>query len=258
MPSEGAVPGLRRLLPDRIILTFHGLGTPGPEVSEAERPYWLDRSDLAAAIGVAAVTPGVEFTFDDGNRSDLDVALPLLVEAGATATFFVLAGRLGEKRSLRSPDLATLARAGMTVGSHGEQHLDWTQASDATLRRELHDARSRIEDAAGVAVRTLSVPFGRFDARVLRLAAEAGYARVHTSSGGLAGNSDWLVPRNTVRQGKSTKHLTDRLRGWQARVDSALRNPLRAWKHGAPSRVTRTLSTSPADRGPEAAAASRG
>lgn len=240
MPSEDAEPDrrplLRRFLPDRIVLTFHGLGTPGRPVDATERPYWLSRSAFEAAIARSTAIPGTEITFDDGNLSDVEIALPVLAEARMSATFFVLAGRLGEAGSLRGPDLATLAKHGMTIGSHGEDHVDWTRASDVIMRRELHDARARIEDSAGTAVRTLSCPFGRFDARVLALAAEAGYASVHTSSGGLAGTEDWLVPRNTLREGVTADQVTRRLRGWPARLDSALRNPLRAWKHGATKR----------------------
>ena len=249
MPSDDAPPRRRGLLPRRIVLTFHGLGEPGPDIDAAERPYWLDPASFAATLARANGMQGVEITFDDGYRSDVEIALPMLAAAGLTATFFVLAGRLGQPGALGGRDLATLARHGMSIGSHGQDHVDWTRAPAAAMRRELYDARARIEDAAGIAVRTLSVPFGAFDSRILALAAEAGYAAVHTSSGGLAGAGDWLVPRNTIRRGIDPGRLLDRLAAWPARLDSALRNPLRAWKHGASGRV----STSPEGRDRRAA-----
>ena len=43
--------------------------------------------------------PGVRISFDDGNASDIELALPRLEERGLRATFFVLAGRLDEPGS---------------------------------------------------------------------------------------------------------------------------------------------------------------
>ncbi len=161
----------------------------------------------------------------------------MLAEAGLKATFFVLAGRLGKVGALNAADLATLLAQGMKIASHGEAHIDFTQASDIALRRELIDARARIEDLAGTKVDALSVPFGRFDARVLKLAAQAGYSSVHTSSGGFAGRGAWLVPRNTIRLDRTPEALLRRLGRWGARVESRMRNSFRDLRHGVPSSV---------------------
>ncbi|WP_083463256.1 polysaccharide deacetylase family protein [Prosthecomicrobium hirschii] len=248
-PMPDAGPPGRFWLPTRKILTFHGLGMPGPHVDAAERPYWVDEPAFAAAIERAAADPDVEITFDDGNLSDLSVALPRLLEAGLTARFFVLAGRIGRPGYLAASDLAALHRAGMTIGSHGADHVDWRRATDAALRRELHDARRAIEDALGTAVTEASIPFGAFDARVLGALAGAGYRRVYSSSGGLAGAGAWLVPRNTVRADRPAAAVLDRLAGWRARTASAIRNPLRAWKHGLPPWAPPPINRGTAGRG---------
>ena len=66
----------------------------------------------------------IEITFDDGNASDVEVALPALRERGLAATFFVCAGRIGEPGYLDADQLRELADAGMSVGSHGWDHVD--------------------------------------------------------------------------------------------------------------------------------------
>lgn len=248
-PMPDAGPPGRGWLPTRKILTFHGLGMPGSPIDATERPYWIDEPAFAAAIERVAVDPDVEITFDDGNLSDLSIALPRLLEAGLTARFFVLAGRIGRPGYLAAADLAALHRAGMTIGSHGADHVDWRRVSDAELHRELHDARHAIEDALGAAVAEASIPFGAFDARVLGALAAAGYRHVYSSSGGLAGAGAWLVPRNTVRADRPADAVLGRLAGWRPRVAAALRNPLRAWKHGLPPWAPPPLSRGTADRG---------
>ncbi|MBN8945418.1 MAG: polysaccharide deacetylase family protein [Rhizobiales bacterium] len=221
-----------RIVPDRIVLTFHGLGRPATSIDPAERPYWVEPGVFSDVLARARAEPRIEITFDDGNASDMSLAFPLLATSGLSATFFVLAGRLDQPGSLSRRDLAELAGHGMVIGNHGEHHVDWTKASDAVMRRELHDARARIEDAAGRAVDSLSVPFGAFDRRVLRLIAEAGYRRVHTSSGGLAGRAAWLVPRTSLRSDLPAGAMIDGLGRWPRQLEAAIRNPLREWKYG--------------------------
>ena len=223
-----------RLLPKRMVLTFHGVGNPQRQIDAAEQRYWLDERTFAQAIADAATVKGIEITFDDGNASDVAIALPQLKKTGLTATFYVLAGRLDAQGSLGRNDLALLIAEGMTIGSHGADHVDWTRSSDEVMQRELYDARRQIEDAAGAKIDKLSVPFGAFDARTLRLAAAAGYTSVSTSSGGLAGAGAWLIPRNTVRTDLSAQTLIRRLNHRRAQVESALRNPLREWKFSSP------------------------
>jgi len=223
-------PLLSRLWPGRLVVTFHGIGTPARTLDAGEAPYWVEAPVLAAAIDLAA-NGRLEITFDDGNDSDARIALPMLQRAGVTATFFVLAGRLDKPGSLSRTQLQELARAGMAIGSHGHDHVDWTRADDTVLRRELWDSRAAIEDCLGAPVDSVSVPFGAFDARVLRLVAQAGYRHVHTSSGTLAPRQGWLVPRHTIRQDTRLAQAVEAWTSWRARLVSALRNELRGHKY---------------------------
>jgi hypothetical protein len=73
-------------------------------VPEDVRPYWCPRAlwpAMADAIaGVAAREKvRIEVTFDDGNLSDAEEALPVLLERQVTATFDICAGRIGEPHS---------------------------------------------------------------------------------------------------------------------------------------------------------------
>jgi peptidoglycan/xylan/chitin deacetylase (PgdA/CDA1 family) len=220
-----------RLLPRQLIVTFHGLGEPERKVDEDEAPYWLAPDVLARTIELAA-RRSFEITFDDGNLSDHAIALPMLADAGLPATFFVLAGRLGQPGSLGGAEIRQMATAGMTIGSHGHDHVPWTRADDSQMRRELQDARAKIEDSLGVPVDTISAPFGDCDARVLRLIAEAGYRHLFTSSNTLCARSAWLQPRHTIQQGTDVERDIPRWLSWQTRITSGLRNELRGRRLG--------------------------
>jgi peptidoglycan/xylan/chitin deacetylase (PgdA/CDA1 family) len=197
-----SVSGFEETLKRRLVLNFHGIGAPHPWVGPDERPYWCEESVFCSILDDV---PGVcrdrrlpiEITFDDGNASDVEVALRALRERGLAATFFVCAGRLGEPGYLDADQLRELADAGMSVGSHGWDHVDWRRVPDgATLDREVIGARDRIGQVLGRSVHAVAIPFGSYDRRVWRKARRA-FSIVCTSDGGLAPASGCVVPRET-------------------------------------------------------------
>ena len=183
-------------------LTFHGLGEPGASVDAQEKRYWLAAGAFERILDHVAGRPDVRLTFDDGNLSDLTVALPALLARKMKAAFFVLAGRLGEPASLSAHDVRVLKESGMTIGLHGMAHRAWRELDARQLTVELVDARKRLEDAVGGAVDWAGCPFGAYSRRVLARLRGEGFARVYTSDRGPAHENDWLQPRNTM-------HATD-------------------------------------------------
>ncbi|OLT21977.1 hypothetical protein BJF81_14125 [Ornithinimicrobium sp. CNJ-824] len=195
----------------RVILNFHGIGDPPASVPAAEVPYWcpLDQWLPLVEVVAEAVHEGrpVEVTFDDGNVSDVQHALPALLKYGLTATFHACAGRIGRRDYLDEPMMRHLHEAGMQVGSHGWDHVDLRPLTDADLVRETRDSQHRIEDACGWPVRDFAVPLGSYDRRVLRHLRD--YATVYTSDATTGARGARLVPRWSYVQGWSTRLVHD-------------------------------------------------
>jgi peptidoglycan/xylan/chitin deacetylase (PgdA/CDA1 family) len=130
----------------------------------------------------AVLEPGdVLLTFDDGDRSDYDVVLPILVEKGWRALFFVTPGFVGRPGQTGWAQWREMLAQGMALGAHGLSHRFLTAMTRETARRELVESRKRIEAETGFEVRSFSFPGGRFNRQVLEEAAEAGYEKVFTS-----------------------------------------------------------------------------
>jgi peptidoglycan/xylan/chitin deacetylase (PgdA/CDA1 family) len=184
-----------------LILTFHGIGAPPADAGESERSVWVSPELFEATLDEAARRRDVVITFDDGNRSDVEVALPALRRRGTTATFFVLAGRLDQPGFLTSAEVRELADSGMTVGSHGLEHRSWRSLGDEELVSQLERARSLLERVVACPVTEASCPFGEYDRRVLRHLRRLGHERVYTSDGGRTRARGWLLARNTVTSG---------------------------------------------------------
>ena len=181
-----------------INLTFHGIGEPCRPLERGEHQLWLDPDQFEMVLDSVVGRTDCRLTFDDGNASDVKHALPHLRRRNLTATFFVVAGRLGERGFLDESDVRALIDAGMDVGSHGMRHRPWRELDDTELAEELDDARRVLERVIGRPVTEAACPFGSYDRRVLRSLREHGYSRAYTSDSGTTHPSDWIQSRNTV------------------------------------------------------------
>ncbi len=181
-----------------VVLAVHGIGRPARQLDPGEDERWLTVEQFDDVLDVAE-RDDVHLTFDDGNESDVEIALPRLLDRGLTAEFFPLAGRLGQRGYLDREGLRELVRAGMEIGSHGWEPRDWRRLDDRHARRELTDAPKLLGDLCGQPVRRYSLPFGAYDKRVLERLRQAGATRVYTSDGGAAERDGWLQARTELR-----------------------------------------------------------
>lgn len=177
---------------------MHGIGRPARQLEPGENERWVTVEQFDRILDAIEERADVHLTFDDGNESDVEIALPRLVERGLTAEFFPLAGRLGQRGYLDRDALRDLARAGMEIGSHGWEPRDWRRLDDRHARRELTDAPKLLGDLCGRPVQRYSLPFGAYDRRVLARLRQAGATRVYTSDGGETSRDGWLQPRTEL------------------------------------------------------------
>jgi peptidoglycan/xylan/chitin deacetylase (PgdA/CDA1 family) len=182
----------------RLNLHFHGVGEPRRSLDGDEERFWITADALDEILDAVVGRDDVWLSFDDSNESDTSLALPALAERGLGATFFVVAGRIGQPGFVDRAGLRRLAAAGMGIGCHGMRHRPWRGLDAAALREELVDARRLIEEASDQPVRAAACPFGSYDRRVLRALRLAGYERVYTSDDGLADPDEWLQPRAAI------------------------------------------------------------
>ncbi|BCJ49713.1 glycosyl transferase [Actinoplanes sp. NBRC 14428] len=179
---------------------FHGVGTPGRELEPGEDHYWVSVERFHAVLDEVATWPSVRLSFDDGNASDVELALPALLERGLTAEFFLLAGRLDQPGSVSTEGVRELRRGGMQVGSHGMRHRSWRGLSEADSDEEFVAARQVLAEASGAPVTTAACPLGRYDRQVITRLRRHGYTRVYTSDRRPARPDAWLQPRYSVRE----------------------------------------------------------
>jgi peptidoglycan/xylan/chitin deacetylase (PgdA/CDA1 family) len=215
-------------------LTFHGIGKPERPLGPGEEEVWLEPDAFEAVLdSIVGRNDEIHITFDDGNASDLEHALPALRRRDLSATFFVVAGSLGQPGMLDADGIRVLAAAGMAIGCHGMHHRPWRGLAERALIEELVDAKALLEEIVERQVTTAACPFGAYDRRVLRSLERARYRRVYTSDGGTTRPEDWIQARTTVRPGNSS--------GLVERVLSLDRSPYRVIRQRGRLAVRRWL-----------------
>jgi peptidoglycan/xylan/chitin deacetylase (PgdA/CDA1 family) len=124
-------------------------------------------------------------TFDDGNYSDYSSAFPILKSNNFVATFFVTVGRIGRHDYLDWGHLREMIDGGMSIQSHGLNHLFLSDLSKDNLRKELTESKRILEDRLSLPVHFISLPGGFYSRQVLKATQVAGYKGVATSGPGL-------------------------------------------------------------------------
>ncbi len=133
----------------------------------------MSRTEPEGHSVVALRPPGTTtvLSYDDGPTPGVtDRLLPVLAEAGATATFFVLVTRVRASLGLLREVLA----AGHEIGLHGRDHLRLTSLPGDAHGARFREAKAELEDVAGVPVRWSRPPYGAQDVASWRAAREAG------------------------------------------------------------------------------------
>ncbi|MGC4024853.1 MAG: polysaccharide deacetylase family protein [Mesorhizobium sp.] len=206
------------------IINFHGIGEPQRELEPGEEPYWISVERfryMLDRIVAHADHSQIAITFDDGNLSDLAIGAVELEKRKLKARFFVLTGRIGQVGSLSENNIRALLSADMGIGSHGIWHRDWSSLPLSELNQELTESKRVLEAICGSAINHAAIPFGRYNARVMKAARAAEYERVYSSDGGSADPKNYLQARSSVRSDTSDAAFEAMLSGrlpWAKRL----------------------------------------
>jgi hypothetical protein len=121
-------------------------------------------------------------TFDDGHISQYESAIPILSRFGVFSMFFPVVGWLESRSCMSWQQIRTIYGLGHMIGSHTLSHPTLTHCSDSALKREIRESKDLLENRLGAPVRSIAIPHGKYDKRVLQECEAAGYDRVYTSA----------------------------------------------------------------------------
>ncbi|HKQ65565.1 MAG TPA: polysaccharide deacetylase family protein [Methylomirabilota bacterium] len=129
----------------------------------------------------------VLLTFDDGYKSFVQYARPILKDYGYGATLFVYSDFLGGGSALSWQDLRTLTEQGFDVQAHSKSHANLRRAegeSEAAyakrIEAELAFPNTLYTKHLGRPFTVLAYPFGEMDDELLPYVAKFGYSAAFT------------------------------------------------------------------------------
>lgn len=193
--------GNRSGRPRSTVLAYHAVGDcdPRDDVHNlfvppnlfARHMEALARSRLVVGLDEALSgeaprgRPVVAITFDDGYRSVLEHAVPVLERHGFPATMFVPTAYIGDANRWDEPgacaldimDADELLRAesrGLSIESHGHAHLDLSSADEAEAASDIAASLTSLRALLGRDARYLAFPFSHGSAGAQQAAASAG------------------------------------------------------------------------------------
>ena len=140
---------------DVMVLLGYGTGTA-----------WFD---LVQLIQFPPRPAAVTFMFDDGNKSTVTQAKPILAKYGFVGSAAIVKNYVNGAGLLTAQDLRNLQNAGWDIASHGVNHDDMTKLSNAAAKADLINSKSYLQ-SLGLTVDTYAWPFGAHDQRVIGLA----------------------------------------------------------------------------------------
>lgn len=220
----------RRAVP---ILMYHVIADP-PESAPFPDLY-VSRADLRAQVrwlaraGYEAVTLGrvldawsgratlpprpIVLSFDDGYRSHVTAALPILAARRWPGVLNLDLSNLGPTWGVGASGVRRLSSAGWEIDAHSLSHADLRSLSGSALTREVSGSRREISRRFGVLPRFFCYPAGRYDAEAIAAVKAAGYEGATTTEHGLASphGSPFTLARVRVSRGDGADGLARKL-----------------------------------------------
>lgn len=221
------------------ILCYHSVGQSVMGVNDVPPRLFRCQLEWALAAGYRFVpaseiarTGGgpkdLAITFDDGFRTVMTEAAPILKDLGAPWTVFVVSewsdGRepWSTREVLGWRELERLAADGAEIGSHSATHPDFGQLDPDRAREELEGSRDMIRDRLGFAPKTFAIPLGQsanWTPAASDAAREAGYELVYAQAEET--RAAGTIPRTFVTRfdnthvfGAALKGVFDRWEEW--------------------------------------------
>jgi peptidoglycan/xylan/chitin deacetylase (PgdA/CDA1 family) len=151
----------------------------------------------------------VILTFDDGWRGAFETALPLLMEFGFKATFFITQDFVGRKGFCDQRLILDAAGAGMEVGVHGKTHRMLSSCSRAEIKLELSACKEYLESLLHQPIVSASMPGGDWNEIIASCAKEVGLKMLCTSRPGINNPKVSLfnLRRIAIRENTSTSDI---------------------------------------------------
>lgn len=167
-------------------LMYHDIFSESPAESgfttESAMPYKVERSIFVAGLkALKDLHPDnlgeyVEFTFDDGGASAMEVSA-ILEKNGLRGIFFISTAFIGRPGFLTAEQIRELHERGHRIGTHSHSHPYDKKA----IALEWEESVKMLSSITGARITTASSPHGLVSKEIIRKAAACGITTLYTT-----------------------------------------------------------------------------
>ena len=150
-------------------------------------------------------------TFDDGNKSDFEIVLPILNKYKLKAIFFIVPFFVGKEDYLTWEQIKVLKDNGMEIGSHSLTHPNFTKLNKDEKITEIMESKRIIESKLNSKIHSFAFPFGFFDKESENIVLSSGYSFCFNSMHGLNGTSSKVLKRNSLNNSSNKLNIDNTL-----------------------------------------------
>lgn len=143
----------------------------------------------------------IVLTFDDGYKSFITQAWPVMRDLGFTGTVFVCTSLVGQYNYLTWEEIKELHGEGIEIGSHTRNHIDLKKASYQQQMQEIQGSKKVLDETLGVPCLSFCYPSGAYGDVTPTIVQDSGYTSAVTVAFGYAtpNKNAYQLPRVRVR-----------------------------------------------------------
>ena len=139
-------------------------------------------------------------TVDDGYKSFLTGAIPLLSKFGFESTLFINTESVGGNQYLDWEEIKEAIARGTEIGNHSHSHahfLDFEEKRIAAFKEDVRLAQRKFRDFIGFSPHLFAYPYGEFDPDMQEAIVELGFRAACAQNSGVlhAGSHYFRIPR---------------------------------------------------------------
>jgi peptidoglycan/xylan/chitin deacetylase (PgdA/CDA1 family) len=157
----------------------------------------------------------IVLTFDDGHISNYDKAFPVLKHFGFTATFYVVADRIGKPWHMNCAQLKEMVANGMEIGSHGLTHDYLPLIPFSDVRVELIKSKYILENCLKKKINSFAYPGGHYTKSIVNAVRKSGYQNAASCLLGTNKKEikeEYLLKRVEIRRGVNVNEFQNALK----------------------------------------------
>jgi len=156
-------------------------------------------------------TKPIAITFDDGWRSQYEMALPVLLKYRIPATFYIYTGVIGSPAYMTFDHLKELVQDGMEIGDHTKSHVRLTKIDPSRFNEELVGSKHVLEKNLKISISDFAYPYGSYNGTVIDAVRNAGYISARTSKKGIYNDFKDLYQLNVLYAPSDVQTLQEML-----------------------------------------------